>query len=170
MKIHSKMKALECSQHFSHYKSMEILSDVQGQLTPQTLAQSCRISNTSKLLLLSLLPARMKKKIEELECSQEFPHFEHFQAFIAVLVTCKNEEENRRARMLTRISPLWPYGSYLLPWKPVLIRSGPKPNAANPPSQWCFRWNLIMIGKLVSEIFVSESVNGPTDAGSSPIL
>ena len=24
----SKMKALECSQHFSHYKSMEIFSDV----------------------------------------------------------------------------------------------------------------------------------------------
>ena len=33
LKIHSKMKALECSQHFSHYKSMEIFTDVQGQLT-----------------------------------------------------------------------------------------------------------------------------------------
>ena len=31
MKIHSKMKALECSQHFSHDKSMENFSDVQGQ-------------------------------------------------------------------------------------------------------------------------------------------
>ena len=34
MKIHSKVKAPECSQLFSHYKSMEIFSDVQGQLTP----------------------------------------------------------------------------------------------------------------------------------------
>ena len=56
----------------------------------------------------------------------------------------------------------------------VLIQSGPKPNAANPPPQWCFRWNLIMIGQLVSEIFMSESVNrrmyGCMDASSGPIL
>ena len=32
-KIHSKMKALECSQHCSHYKSMGIFPDAQGQLT-----------------------------------------------------------------------------------------------------------------------------------------
>ena len=31
MKIHQKKKALDCSKHFSH-KSMEIFSDVQGQL------------------------------------------------------------------------------------------------------------------------------------------
>ena len=45
----------------------------------------------------------------------------------------------------------------------VLIRSNPKPNAANPPPQWCFWWNLIMIGLLVSEIFMFESVNAQTD-------
>ena len=33
-KIHWKMKALEWSQHFSHYKSMEIFPNAQGQLTP----------------------------------------------------------------------------------------------------------------------------------------
>ena len=33
MKIHSKMKAIECSQLFYHYKFMENFSDVQGQLT-----------------------------------------------------------------------------------------------------------------------------------------
>ena len=60
-KIQSKMKALECSQHFSHCKSMVIFSDVQGQLTLQTLIQFCRVSNPSKLLLLSVLPARIKK-------------------------------------------------------------------------------------------------------------
>ena len=35
-KIHQKMTALEWSQHFSHYKSMGIFPDAQGQLTPQS--------------------------------------------------------------------------------------------------------------------------------------
>ena len=34
--IDSKMKELECSQDFSHYKSMGIFPDAQGQLTPQS--------------------------------------------------------------------------------------------------------------------------------------
>ena len=34
--IESKMKALECSQDFSHNKSMGIFPDAQGQLTPQS--------------------------------------------------------------------------------------------------------------------------------------
>ena len=41
--IKSKMKALECSQSFSHYKSMGIFPDAQGQLTPQSLVRSGRI-------------------------------------------------------------------------------------------------------------------------------
>ena len=32
--IHPKMKALMCSRHYSHYKSNEMFSDVQGQLAP----------------------------------------------------------------------------------------------------------------------------------------
>ena len=32
--IYSKMKELECSQDFSHYKSMGIFPEAQGQLTP----------------------------------------------------------------------------------------------------------------------------------------
>ena len=35
--IDSKMKELECSQDFSHYKSMGNFPDAQGQLTPQSL-------------------------------------------------------------------------------------------------------------------------------------
>ena len=31
--IHSKMKALECSQHFPNCKSIEIFPDAKGQLT-----------------------------------------------------------------------------------------------------------------------------------------
>ena len=35
-----KMKELECSQDFSHYKTMGIFPDAQGQLTPQSLVES----------------------------------------------------------------------------------------------------------------------------------
>ena len=45
-----KMKELECSQNFSHYKSMKIFPDAQGQLTPQSLVRSSRISNSSEML------------------------------------------------------------------------------------------------------------------------
>ena len=38
--IDSKMKELECSQDFSHYKSMGIFPDAQGQLTPQSFVRS----------------------------------------------------------------------------------------------------------------------------------
>ena len=46
--IDSKMKELDCSQDFSH-KSMEIFPDAQGQLTPQSLVRSGRISNSSEM-------------------------------------------------------------------------------------------------------------------------
>ena len=36
-------------------------SDAQGQLTPQSVVESCQNPNLSKLLWLFLLPARMKK-------------------------------------------------------------------------------------------------------------
>ena len=48
--IKSKMKELECSQDFSHYKSIGIFPDAQGQLTPQSLVRSGRISNSSEML------------------------------------------------------------------------------------------------------------------------
>ena len=48
--IDSKMRELECSQDFSHYKTMGIFPDAQGQLTPQSLVQSGRISNSSEML------------------------------------------------------------------------------------------------------------------------
>ena len=59
--IDSKMKELECSQDFSHYKSMGIFPDAQGQLTPQSLVQSGRILNSSEMLWMFSLPASMKK-------------------------------------------------------------------------------------------------------------
>ena len=48
--IQSKMKELEWSQHFSHYKSMGIFPDAQEQLTPQSIVRSGRISNLSEML------------------------------------------------------------------------------------------------------------------------
>ena len=53
-------------------------SHAQGQLTPKSVMESCRNSNPSKLLWLTLLPARMKKirwKIKVLEWSQRFSHY-----------------------------------------------------------------------------------------------
>ena len=46
--IESKMKELECSQNFSHYKSMGIFPDAKGQLTPQSLVKSGPNSNLSE--------------------------------------------------------------------------------------------------------------------------
>ena len=106
-KINPKMNALEWSQQISHFKSIGIFPDSQGQLTHKSLVGSCRISIPSKMLWLSLLPARIKKnqsKMKELEWSQGFLHYNPMGAIIA---------------METR----------------VLIRSSPKPNAANPPTQ-----------------------------------
>ena len=76
--IDSKMKELECSQDFSHYKSMGIFPDAQWQLTPQSLVRSGRISNSSEMLWMFSLPTSMKKirsKMKALECSQHFPHY-----------------------------------------------------------------------------------------------
>ena len=49
--IDSKMKELECSQDFYHYKSMGIFPDAQGQLTPQSLVRSDRISYSSEMFM-----------------------------------------------------------------------------------------------------------------------
>ena len=46
----AKMKELECSQDFSHYKSMGFFPDAQGQLTPQSLDRHGRISNSYEML------------------------------------------------------------------------------------------------------------------------
>ena len=76
--IDSNMKELECSQDFSHYKSMGNFPDAQGQLTSQSLVQSGRISNLSEMLWMLSLLASMKKirsKMKALEWTQHFPHY-----------------------------------------------------------------------------------------------
>ena len=55
---------------------MGIFSDAQGQLTPQSLVQSSRYSNSSRILWLSSLPASMKKsrsKMKALDRNEIFP-------------------------------------------------------------------------------------------------
>ena len=50
-----------------------------------------------------------------------WPNFELVRDVIDVLVTCKHEEDpikNDGARVFTTFSPLYPCGSYLLPWTP----------------------------------------------------
>ena len=79
-KIHPKMKVLEWSQHFSHYKSLGIFPDAQGQLTHKSLVGFCRISNPFEITM-----------------------------YMVVIVTCKNKEEqikNEGARVVTSFSPL----------------------------------------------------------------
>ena len=111
-------------------------SDAQGQIAPKSEMESCRLSNSSKLLWLTLLPARMKKihwKMKALEWSKCFSHYKSMgifpdtaqfrthPRFMVVLVTYKNKEEpikTEGARVVTRFFPLQPYGSYLLQWKP----------------------------------------------------
>ena len=51
--IESKMKELECSQDFSHYKSMGIFPDAQGQVTPQSFVESGPNSYLSEILWLA---------------------------------------------------------------------------------------------------------------------
>ena len=50
------------SQRFSHYKSMGIFPNAQGQLTHKSFVGYCLISNPSKILWLSLLHAKNKEE------------------------------------------------------------------------------------------------------------
>ena len=97
-------------------------SEAQGQLTLQLVVASGRNYNSSNLLWLSSLHARMKKiqsKMKALECSQHFshypcqlfipvipvrgqiaPNFQLIQDFVAVLVTCKNEKDPIKMKVL----------------------------------------------------------------------
>ena len=70
--IDLKMKEIECSQDFSHYKSMGFFPDAQEQPTPQSLVRSSRTSNSSEMLL---LPAIMKKIRPKIKGARVFTTF-----------------------------------------------------------------------------------------------
>ena len=80
--IDSRMKELEWSQDFSHYKSMGIF-----QIAPQSLVRSGRISNSSEILWMLSLPASMKKirsKMKALKWTQHFPIITLWELFVAM--------------------------------------------------------------------------------------
>ena len=96
---------------FSHYKPMGIFSDVQGQLTQQSVVQSGRNSKLSKLSCMSSLYASMKRirrktaeksghnvfSIINLSVTMEtsgwiWPNFKIIQALMNVIITCKYEK------------------------------------------------------------------------------
>ena len=107
-------------------------SDMQGQITLELVAVSGRNLNSSKLLSMASLPARMRmidSKMKELECSQDFshhksmgifpdaqgqlfpiwPNFELVRDVMYVPVTSKYEEDpirNEGARVFTTFSLL----------------------------------------------------------------
>ena len=58
-RIQSRTAEKKWRHRFSHYKPMGIFSDVQGQLTPQSVVQSVQNSNSSELSYMSSLPASM---------------------------------------------------------------------------------------------------------------
>ena len=124
-------------------------SDAKGQITLELLVVSGRNLDSLKLSCVSSLPARMRMidlKMKELECSQDFshynsmgdfsrrtradnsavlgpikPNFELVRDVMDVLVTSKYEADpikNEGARVLKTFSPLKPYGSYPLLWTP----------------------------------------------------
>ena len=74
--IDSKMKELECSQDFSHYKSMGIFLDAQGQLTPQSLVPSGRIFELVRdvidVLVTSASMKKIRSKMKGLEWTQHY--------------------------------------------------------------------------------------------------
>ena len=89
-------------------KSMGIFSDVQGQLTPQSVVQSGPNSNLSELSYMSLLPASMENSREKVETpffpiitlsatmetsGRIWPNVKLIQALMYVIITCKHEKD-----------------------------------------------------------------------------
>ena len=103
-----KIMALEWPQYVSHYKSMGIFPDAQGQLTPLSEVEPSPNTNSCEMLWLPLLFPRMKKiqsKMKLLEWPQHFPHYNSVGA-----ICCHGNQSSD-------------------------IRPGPKPNATFPPPQ-----------------------------------
>ena len=105
-RIRSRTAQKKWRHHFSHYKPMGIFSDFQGQLTPQLVVQSSRNSNLSELSCMSSLQVR---------------------------IGSDEKQQRKSGDTVFTIITLWEL-SVAMETR-VLIRSGPKPNAANPPPQ-----------------------------------
>ena len=93
------MKELQCSKDFSHYKSMGIFPDAQGQLTLQMdVLVTCKyeedpIKNKGARVDTTLYINFSYRADNSGVGVGIWPKFELIQAFMHVLVTCKNEDD-----------------------------------------------------------------------------
>ena len=77
-RIRSRTAEKKWRHHFSHYKPMGIFSDFQMQLTPQSVVQISRNSNSSELSCMSSLPASMKRIRSRTAEKKWRHHFSHY--------------------------------------------------------------------------------------------
>ena len=87
------------------------MDDVQGRFSGLPHGTTPAAVTTNKNINMSSFKSseNIQKKKGRPDSSRILPKFELIQAFIVVLITCKNEEEpikNEGARVLTRFSPL----------------------------------------------------------------
>ena len=85
-RIRSRTAGKKWRHRFSHYKPMGIFSDVQGQLTQQSVVQTGRNSNLSELSCMSSLHASMKR-IRRKTAEKKWRH--RFFSIITLSVTMK---------------------------------------------------------------------------------
>ena len=102
--IRSKTAEKKWQHRFPHYKSMGIYSNAQGQLTPQSGVGSGLTSNSSEISRMSLLPASIKRS--------------------------DLKQPRKSGNTVSPIITVWEL-SVAMETR-VLIKSGPKPNAALP--------------------------------------
>ena len=116
----SNMKSLSSWQHFPNYVYGSYRQGIKGQVTPKSIVQSDRNSNSSEILCLSRLSASLIKiqlKLRRLSHRQVhqtwrfsiWPEFELNRDLIAVLVSCKFEDNSIKSEgaiLRTTFSPL----------------------------------------------------------------
>ena len=67
------MKALECSKDFSHYKSIGIFPEAQGQVTLQSMVGSCLTSNSFETFIVVLVTCKNEEDPIKIEGAREWP-------------------------------------------------------------------------------------------------
>ena len=85
-------------------------SDTQGQLTPKSVVEYCQNLNSSKILWLALLSARMKKihpKMNALERSQHFLHYKSMGIFLDAQGQLTHKSLVRSCRISNPSKMLW---------------------------------------------------------------
>ena len=107
-RIRSRTAQKKWRHHFSHYKPMGIFSDFQGQLTPHSWW-----SNQAEIRTCPSSHACLR--------------------YLQVRIGSDEKQQRKSGDTVFTIITLWEL-SVAMETR-VLIRSGPKPNAANPPPQ-----------------------------------